>query len=109
MPILANFLLSVFSGFAAWLAKYLTQKVAVTVAIVAIATALFVGMYVTMRIVVSAAIGGAYSFSPMFGAGIAMVISPRTAGLLSSYVLFWSACELYKWKVNLVQLWTKTI
>lgn len=109
MPILGNLLFNIFVGFATWLAKYLTQKVAVTLAIVTLCTGLFIVLYAAARGLVSTALGAAYSFSPMFGAGVAMVISPHTASLLSSYVLFWSACELYKWKVNIIQLWTRTI
>jgi len=109
MPILANFLLSVFTGFATWLAKYLTQKIAVTVAIVAIVTALFVGLYVATRAAIAAAISGVGSVHPMFGAGVAMVISPHAAALVSSYITFWSLVELYKWKVGIMQLWSKTI
>ena len=45
----------------------------------------------------------------MFGAGVSMVISPHSAALISSYITFWSLVELYKWKVNIVQLWSRTI
>lgn len=109
MPMLATLLFNIFAGFATWLAKYLTQKVAVTVAMVAILTALFAALYFGARQLISGALAGAYSFDPMFGAGIAMVISPHSAALISGYITFWSLVELYKWKVNILQLWSRTI
>ena len=109
MPILGTFLFNVFSAFAAWLAKYLTQKIAVTVAIVAIVTALFVGLYAATRLAISAALSGVGGLHPMFAAGVSMVISPHAASLISSYITFWSLVELYKWKVNIIQLWSRTI
>jgi len=38
-----------------------------------------------------------------------MIVSPRVATLLSSYMTFWLLVELYKWKLNVVQLWARTI
>lgn len=109
MPILGNLLFNIFVGIAAWLAKFLGQKIAVTLAIVVLLTGLFAALYMAGRGLVSAAIAGAAGVSPMFGAGVAVVIPPNSAALLSSYVTFWSACELYKWKVNIIQLWSRTI
>lgn len=106
---LANFLLSVFGGFATWLAKYVTQKMAVAAAIITIVTVLFVALYTALRAVIAAAVVGAGSIHPMFGAGVSMVVSPHSASLISSYVVFWSLVELYKWKVNIVSLWSRTI
>ena len=109
MPIFATFLFNVFAAFAGWLAKYLTQKVAVTVAMSAILTALFAALYIAAKKIIGEALAVATSFDPMFGAGIGMVISPHSAALVSGYITFWSLVELYKWKVNLMQLWSRTI
>lgn len=109
MPLFANLLYSFFAGIVAWLAKYLTQKVAVTLSIVSILSIIYVAFYVAFRSLMNAAFSGAYSFSPMFGAGIAVVIPPRSANLLASYLVFWAACELFKWKFSIVQLWSRTI
>jgi len=109
MPVLANFLLSIFGGFVAWLAKFLTQKIAVATAIITLVTVLFVALYAALRTAISAAVVGAGSIHPMFGAGVSMVVSPHSASLISSYVVFWSLVELYKWKVNLLSVWSKTI
>lgn len=109
MPILANFLLSLFTGLATWVAKYLTQKIAVAVALITIVTALFVGLYASLNALIGAGLNAVASFHPMFGVGVAMVISPHSASLISSYVTFWSLVELYKWKVNIISIWTRTI
>lgn len=109
MPIFANFLYSFFAGIVAWLAKYLTQKVAVTVSIISVLSVIYVAFYVSFRSLMSLAFAGAFSFSPTFGAGISVVIPPRSANLLASYFVFWAACELFKWKFSIVQLWSRTI
>lgn len=109
MPLLAQFLWTVFGGFVTWLAKFLTQKVAVAVVLVGVAIALFTVLYAALRALISSALVGVAGIHPMFSAGISIVISPHSATLLASYVTFWSAVELYKWKVNLLQLWSKTI
>jgi hypothetical protein len=109
MPLLGNLLFSFFTAVATWLAKYITQKMAVTIALVAVVTALFVALYAALRVALTAAFAGASNIHPMFGAGVAIVISPHTASLVSSYITFWSLAELYKWKVNIIQLWSRTI
>lgn len=109
MPILANFLLSVFTAIATWLAKYLTQKIAVAVAVIVVLTALFVALYAGLNALISSALVGAFSIHPMFGVGVSVVISSHTSTLISTYFTFWSAVELYKWKVNVMQVWSKTI
>lgn len=109
MPILGNLLFNVFVAIAAWLAKYLTQKIAVALALITVVTAFFVALYASLNSIISAALVGAASIHPMFGAGVAVVISPHIGALISSYLTFWSLVELYKWKVNIVQLWSRTI
>jgi len=109
MPLLAAFLFNVFSGLVTWLAKFLTQKVAVAAALIAIVVVLFSVLYAAMRAAMSAAFVGAGSLHPMFAVGVSMVVSPHTAALISSYLTFWSLVELYKWKVNIMQIWSRTI
>lgn len=109
MPLLAAFLYNVIAAFAAWLLKYFTQKVAVTVALAAVVSALLVALYVAARVAVAGAIGAVGSVHPMFAVGVGLVVSPHSAALLTGYVGFWSLTELYKWKVNILQLWARTI
>ena len=109
MPLLAQFLWTVFGGAVQWLAKFLTQKIAIAVVLTGIAVGFFIALYLALRSVISAAMVGVAGIHPMFSAGISIVISPHSATLIASYVTFWSAVELYKWKVNLLQLWSRTI
>lgn len=109
MPLLAQFLWTVFGSFVTWLAKFLTQRIAIAVVLTGVATALFIALYLALRSLISGALVSVAGIHPMFSAGIAIVISPHSAALLASYITFWSVVELYKWKVNLLQLWTRTI
>lgn len=109
MPLLAQFLWTVFGGAVQWLAKFLTQKVAIAAVLSAVAVGFFIALYLALRSVISGALVSIAGIHPMFSAGISMVISPHSATLLASYITFWSAVELYKWKVNLLQLWSRTI
>ncbi|NVD97947.1 DUF5455 family protein [Massilia sp. BJB1822] len=109
MPLLATLIVNLFAGIVTFLAKYITQRVAITLAIAAAVTALFVGLYAATRAIIATAVTAAAGIGPMFGAGVSMVISPHSAAMLSAYVVFWSLCELYKWKVSILSLWSKTI
>lgn len=109
MPLLAQFLWTVFGGAVQWLAKFLTQKVAIAVVLLGIAGVFFSLLFTALQTLVSGALVAVAGIHPMFSAGISMVISSHSATLLASYITFWSAVELYKWKVNLLQLWSRTI
>ena len=109
MPALAAMLLTIVTEFAAWLAKFITQKVAVALAIVAVCGALFIALYASLNAAIATGVTSLDGVHPMFGVGLAMVISPHTAALFSSYITFWMLVELYKWKVSLVSVWSRTI
>lgn len=109
MPLLGNLIVSIITGFVTWLAKYLTQKTAVTVAIIAVMSALLLGLYAAVRVAMSSAIAGLGTVHPMFAAGLAMVISPSTQQYITGYLAMWSLCELFKWKFTITQLWSRTI
>ncbi len=109
MPLLAGLLLNFFTGFIAFLARYFSQKVLVASAITAVMAVMFIALYVAMRETLDLATMGASQIHPMFGAGVEMVISARSASLIATYITFWAACELYKWKIALVSVWSKTI
>lgn len=108
MPALASFLWTIFGGFVQWLAKYLTEKVASAVVLIGIAVALFSVLYAAFRALTSGALVAVAGIHPMFSAGIALVISPHSASLLASYIVFWSTVEVYKWKVNLLEIWGRS-
>ena len=109
MPLFIGLIMEFVFAFATWLATYFTQKVAVTTALVAIVLAMMVALFTAFHTVLFLCAGVVNSYSPMFGAGVQMIISPRISSLLSSYLGFWIVVELYKWKLNLVQLWARTI
>jgi hypothetical protein len=109
MPLLATFLLNVFTGVVAWFAKWLTQKTAIALVLVAAFSALFVALYASLNALMATSLVALGDVHPMFAVGVAMIVSPHTVTLISSYLTFWSLVELYKWKVNLLQIWTHTI
>lgn len=109
MPVLATMLLNIFVGFIEWLAKFISQKVAVALALVTVLTLLFTALYASLNVVIASAMISLDGVHPMFGVGIAMIISPHAAALFASYITFWSVIELYKWKVSLVSVWSRTI
>lgn len=109
MPILGTLLFNLITGVVAFLAKYVTQKIAVALSISTVLGALILSIFVAMRSTLQLAAGLAADLHPMFGAGVSMIISPRVASLLGSYITFWVLVEMYKWKVNLMQLWARTI
>lgn len=109
MPLLGTLLVNIFTGLAAWLAKYLTQKVAVALALIAVTTGFYVALYAALRAAVHGAMVGLGAVHPMFAVGLSVVISPATQQFLTGYLTLWSVCELYKWKFSIMQLWSRTI
>jgi|GEM_PF-6609562 hypothetical protein len=109
MPALAALLLEMVVGLIGFLLKYFTQKAVIAGLIVTFVVSLFYALMGTFTGVINSAIGGAGSVHPMFGAGVAMVISPNTASLLAAYFVFFGLCEVYKYKLALVAIWTKQI
>lgn len=109
MPALAALLLNLVGGFIGFLLKYFSQKVVITGLIISFSVSFFYVFMGLFTAAINSAITGASDLHPMFGVGVAMVISPNTASLLSAYFLFYGLCELYKFKVSMVQLWTKSI
>ena len=109
MPILAGLLVEMVVGFAGILAKWFTQKVAVTVIVVAQLTVIYVAFYASSRALLSGLSSAAVGLGPMFGAGVQMIISKTTAGSLSGYLVFWVSCELFKWRFTLIQLWGRVL
>ena len=109
MPALAALLLNIVGGFIGFLLKYFTQKAVIATVISAFVVGLFYGFMGFFSGLINSAIGGAGALHPMFGAGVAMVISPNTSSLLSAYFVFYGLCEIYKYKCSLVAIWSKQI
>lgn len=109
MPLLGTLLFNIVAGLAAWLVKYVTQKMAVAIALIALFSGLLVGLYAGLRLAIGSAMVGLGSVHPMFAVGLAVVISPATQQCITAYLVMWSACELYKWQFSITQLWSRTI
>lgn len=105
MPALGLLIYNIIAGIAAFLVRYLTQKAAVGLAMVGLFTALMIGIHTGLHAAIKLAMVGVGSVHPMFAVGLGVVISPQTQKFISAYFLLYSACELYKWKVNLMFLW----
>ncbi|WP_293779266.1 DUF5455 family protein [uncultured Oxalicibacterium sp.] len=109
MPLFSILFVNVVASFAGWLVKFFSQKVAIATAISIILGSLIVGLFIAAKAALGSLPVLAGQLHPMFGAGVGMVIPPRVAGLLTAYISFWVLVELYKWKVNILQLWARTI
>ena len=104
MPVLAARFLSGFSGFASFLAVFVTKKVALAVAAVAAFSILTTGLYAAMAVAISGLIG---SF-PESGSAISTML---WVALPDAVPLMISACigadtviALYRWNVENVRL-----
>lgn len=105
MPYLAAMIVNIVTGIATWLLKFFSQRMAFWGASAAVLIAMSVAVYVSLRFAMSSAVNFAASYHPMFGVGVSMVISPQTAGLLTTYLAFWSGIELYKFKKSMTLFW----
>lgn len=109
MPALGALLYNIFAGIVAYFVKYLTQKTAFALALVTLASGLMAAIYLALRTALYLAMAGVGNVHPMFAVGIGVVISPTTQQFITAYFILYSACELYKWKFNIMQLWARTI
>jgi len=109
MPLLGALFVNLVGAFATWLVRFFTQKVAVATAISVLLGALILSLFIAAKATLAGLGAFAGNIHPQFGAGVSMIISPRVATLVTSYITFWILVELYKWKVNLLQLWARTI
>lgn len=107
MPILGTLLTNLFGGLVTWLATYFTKKVAFGVAAVTAMSALTLGLYVAMRTAMSALTintGGMPDFWIMcLGIGV----PPAAPFCLSTYMTMWTACTVYTWQRDLLNLVVK--
>ena len=104
MPLLGGLLVSLFSGFVAWLTQWVTRKVAFGLAAVATSSALTLGLYVVMRATLAAVLAYSTGTPQMFAQGMGMVIPPAAAPCISAYVTIWTACTVYVWQRDQLRL-----
>ncbi len=96
MQLLGALFISLFSGFASFLAAYVSKKVAFGVAGAALIGTCIVALLATMRLVVAPL--AAAVFSTQYGALMGMVFPPISTSCLAAYAAVWSACVLYGWQ-----------
>lgn len=108
MPLLGTLLTSLFSGLVAWLAQYVTRKVAFGLAAVATFSTLTLALYVTMRVTLSSLLAYSTGAPAMFMTGLQLVMPPAAPFCVSTYVTMWTACTVYTWQRDLLVLFAKT-
>ena len=102
MPILAGLITSLFGGIASLFALWWGKKIAVTViAVAAFATAL-VALMATFNMLVSPLI--AVMFSSTYGQFIGLAFPPMAGTCLAALGACWSACALYKLKIQAIRM-----
>jgi hypothetical protein len=99
LPWLAAVLGSLFTGVVAWLAQYVTKRIAiVVVAIAALVT--LTGTFVAL----AEGVIGALSYSFPIAANFGFILPPDLTTLVSSYAAIRLAYWVYSWNVKIVQL-----
>lgn len=107
MPILGGLLVSLFSGLAAWLAQWVTRKVAVAGAAVATMTALTAALFLSMRATLATLNGFTTGAPQIFMDMLAMAIPSSAPACIGLYVTMWTACTVYVWQKDLLKLATQ--
>ncbi|MYM85037.1 hypothetical protein GTP44_24205 [Duganella sp. FT50W] len=87
MPLLAQFLWTVFGGAVQWLAKFLTQKVAIAVVLIGIATALFIALYLALRTLISGALVSVSGTRPL-NVAVSRIFAGMTCVILGLVGMF---------------------
>jgi len=99
LPWLASVIGSVFSGVVAFLATYVTKRIAIVVAALAILVTLTVGFIAALE-----ALASGLTLAVPQAALVGLVVPPEFSTLLAAYItgrLLWWA---YWWNVKIVQL-----
>lgn len=102
MPILAGLLQSLFGGLVAWLAQFVTRKVAIaTVAVGAFGAAITALLLAFNSVVAPLA---AQLFSTDLGQFVGLAFPPVAGNCLVALGTTWSACALYSWQKKAIEL-----
>ncbi len=107
MPLLGGLLTTLFSGLAAWLAQYLTRKVAFAAAAAVTYSALTLGLYVVMRAALASTANVTSGLPQIFLQAMQMAIPPIAPACISTYVTVWTACTVYTWQRDLLYITLK--
>lgn len=107
MPLLAGLFLPLFSGLVAYLTQWVTRKVAFGLAAVAASSALTLALFVLMRTTLSAVVAYSSGTPAMFAQAMGMAMPPVASACVSSYITIWTACTVYVWQKDQLQLFAK--
>jgi len=107
MPLLGGLLSALFSGFAAWLAQFVTRKVAFAGAAIAFLTGITLALYVVMRTTLGSLANVATGAHQMIADGITLGVPPVATVCLSLYMTMWTACTVYVWQRDLLHVAVK--
>jgi len=104
MPVLGVLLTNLFGGIVAWLAQYVTRKVAFGLAGVTAFTTITVALYVAFRGVLLGLSGGTFGMPDFWVMCLGIAIPPAASGCISSYMTIWTACTVYVWQRDLLHV-----
>lgn len=107
MPILGTLLTNLFGGLVTWLATYFTKKVAFGVAAVTAMSTLTLGLYVAMRTAMSALTVSTAGMPDFWVMCLGIGVPPAAPFCLSTYMTMWTACTVYTWQRDLLNLIVK--
>lgn len=102
MPLLAGLVSSLFTGFAAFIAQIWTRKVAIVVIAGGSLSLALVALLVVFEQLVKPMI--AAMFQTQYGQFIGLAFPPISGTCMASIAACWSACALYKLKVQSIKL-----
>jgi predicted PurR-regulated permease PerM len=102
MPVLGALISALFSGFAAWLAQYLSKKLVV----VALAVTGFAAALIALMLVFSTVVSPivAQLFNTQYGQFLGLAFPPAAGSCLAAIGATWSACALYKLKIQSIKM-----
>ena len=102
MPLLAGLISSLFGGIASFLALFWAKKISVSVLGVAAFAAALVALLAVFNALVAPLV--AAMFSTQYGSFIGLAFPPIAGTCLASLGACWSACALYKLKMQSIRL-----
>jgi len=104
MPLLGLLFTNLFAGLVAFLATYVTRKVAFGIAAVAAMSALTLGLYVVMRGTLTALDSQVFNMPAFWVMILGISVPPAAPFCISSYFTMWTACTVYVWQRDLLHL-----
>ncbi len=105
MPILGALLVTLASGLADFLVRYVTGKVAIGLAAAITLGGIIGVLLVAMRTVINPLVSAMFSTS--YGNFISLAFPPIASTCITAYIAAWSACTLYAWQKKCLDLYVQ--